>query len=708
MTKKIALGKIAREYFEVIVLLLVGFLVVTWFRGDFLINPGDTNFSFYPQHDLLRSLFIWDHHQGLGTLDSMASAKIFPYNLLLAFLSAAGISIYLSQKILFYLIFASSGLSAYFLARHLFALNPYRRIAAFVCANLYMMNPYLIQLRWGSGYIMGLFFYALLPLVFLMWLRGIETKDIKYGIYMVLISLLTLPSLNNPAYSAPILIICGLDLLLRIILNRGNGTELRAIGKIVAATLAVFILVFAFWIVSIVIPLAARFEGLMKSTVQFKQDVITSTASSIINLLRNWGDWGFWGNYRGELYYPYSPAYSSPLFILIGFTITMLVALPIVSLSKYDKATKYRVMLFAFIFVAGVWLSKGIHAPGGKLYDWMLFHIPFGLCFRAAYEKFGALISFSTAILAAYAFDLVLRNLRSNAKRLTVCVIVLVGINIYMFPFWTGDIWRSQTRILGGMRFRIPREYRELQQWLEQQNTDSFRILQLPDNAAAVPGIVSLSLDGVLYTASDPLNRMLTIPSVYLNPFDFSMSENLTSRLYRDYSWSVDGFIGKLGGISRLLNIRLILLRGDASNITYTDIRDPREVEYSLRSLPMIRSFGKLALYAVPGASRASPVYASAATVIVCGDNSTLLPLMEADYCRGNVVFVPVTELEKRPLRLDDSMIRAVVFDMDAKADALPRSFQRNGQSLSCCRGDRLPAGRCWIMHGKTMDFYVP
>lgn len=626
------LKKIKEIYPDLLLIMIVGLLSITWFRGDFIVNPGDTNFSFNPPNDLLRSFFVWDHQQGFGRVDSMATAKIFPYNLLLSLLSLFGISIYGSQKILFYLIFTTSGVTAYFLIKYLLTSKSYNRIVALLGANFYMMNTYLIQLRWGSGYLMSLFFYVIFPLIVLMWFKGRTTKDIKYGIYMALSCLLALPSLSNPAHFLSILVICGLDLLLQLFTNFRNKLNLISLFKYVFTTFLIFVFILAFWMASIAITFKDSLINLSKTTLQFRQEIVTASMSSILNLFRNLGDWGFWTAHAGDLYYPYSPLYRTPLFIIIGFAIVLFSFTALFFLKTQDTEQKHNSIFFSLVFLIGIWLSKGIHDYWRNIYQWAVHNIPLAGALRAAYEKSGILMVIGTTVLVAFSLAIVLQCAKTRNRRIALILFLFSLINIYAWPFWTGDIWRNQSKILPGFRFQIPEYYSDIKKYLDNPEQQGYRILQFPDNATPVPGIITLNLNGRLYSGSDPLSRILETPSIYLNSFNFSVSENMTSMLFQNYSTNPHAFFGGIRSLSKILNIKSVLLRNDSDNTLYSNIRDPDKIRYFLSSFIIEKSFGKLDLYKIADNYFLPHFYPSITPTAIAGDIEVLVPMSYTRY----------------------------------------------------------------------------
>ncbi len=586
-----------KDTFYISVILLLGFLSITWFRGQYLVNPGDTNFSFNPPLDFYRSLFTWDHQQELGRLDSMAAAKIFPYNFLLSLLSFLGVSIYASQKILFYLVFTLSGLAAYFLIKYLFSPNRYVKIGALLGANFYMMNSFLIQIRWGDGYYMALFTYMVFPLLILFWLKGRETKNIKFSLFFNLIFLLALPSFTNAALISPIIIICVLDGLIQIFLNFKKKKELISLFKFSGVFLLIFISTFFFWIVSHVIPLKDELFYLVKSTPLFGVVETSSTMTSVLNLLRGLGFWGFWGDYNGDLYHPHSWPYNSPVFIVIGFLITILSLMPLFLLKKQNRREKFFLFFFALVLMAGICLSKGTQKPLGVIYDLALKNIPVFNIFRFPQDKFGHLMVIGNTVLIGYSLIFLLQIFKEKWKKILPILFFLLLINIYAWPFWTGDIWKEQTIFLPGYRFRIPGEYYQLKDFLNEEKIDT-RIFNLPDNFTSVPGIISINLEKRLYVGSDPLSRLLSLPVFYLNNFDLAVFGPLINNLYSRYIDDPESFSLNLRKLSGLFNTKYILLRGESDNNLYRRIKSPDHIKPFLDSdFNLLKRFGSLSLY---------------------------------------------------------------------------------------------------------------
>ncbi|MGB9911202.1 MAG: hypothetical protein ACPLKP_01210 [Microgenomates group bacterium] len=627
MVKKI----IEKDIFYILIIFLFGFLSISWFKGQYLVNPGDTNFSLNPPNDLLRSLFWWDHQQELGRADYFASFKIFTYNLFLFLLFKTGFSIYSCQKILFYLIFTFSGIGAYFLIKYLLSFSEFKhkQISGLIGANFYMINTYLLQLKWGSGYLMGLFFYAFFPFLILMWFKGKECRNFKFIFYMSLFFLFSLPSLTNPAYIGPFLVIIVLDLLLEFLKNIKKRIKLIYFLKYFLISFLINGIIFTFWILATLLGSFSGYQHFIKSTVLFKQEVTSSSFSSILNLFRNLGDWGFWGKYREDFYYPYSPIYNKWLFILVSFIILFLIFLNLIFLKKQNRETKYFTLFFWVVFLIGIFLSKGIHEPFDQVNQWLLNKFLIFKGFRMAYEKFGPLICISNSILISYSLTLILFLIKRRYIKHIFIFFSFFLVNLYGWPFWTGDVWREETKNLPGFRFKIPNYYEEIRSFLEKQKIN-FKILSLPDNAVEVPGIIILNLESGLYGGADPLARLISLPIYYLDKFNFDNYREINSSLYYFYLDNPESFALFLKRFSGFLNTKYIFLREESTNKVYLNIRPAYFIKPFIDKFFILeRNFDRVAIYKTEDKNFLPHFYISKRIIYSNGKTDNLKEIIE-------------------------------------------------------------------------------
>ncbi|MCD4703626.1 MAG: hypothetical protein K8R64_04945 [Methanosarcinaceae archaeon] len=130
----------SQKYFYVLLILCVSLVSIMWFRGDFQLVIGDYLFPSGRIEEFQRSFYSWDH-LSLGSDNFRILASSMPFGIYLALTEVLGISLVASGKIWLYLLFASMGLSMYFLTITVVKEN-YRYLAGFVAALLFMFNPW--------------------------------------------------------------------------------------------------------------------------------------------------------------------------------------------------------------------------------------------------------------------------------------------------------------------------------------------------------------------------------------------------------------------------------------------------------------------------------------------------------------------------------------------------------------------------------------
>jgi len=178
-------------------ILLVGLLSISWFKDDYLINGSDMTVPLSPMYRLERDLFVWGGYRG----DVWPPMTLFPWDAHFALCTLLNLSVLDSEKIIFYMLFASSGLFMYFLTSDLIK-GKEKHLAGLISALFYMMNPFTMQFRWMGGGNWGLFTYVLLPLMFLFFVRGLKERRnyLRYGVFVGITTLFFASGAVSPAY----------------------------------------------------------------------------------------------------------------------------------------------------------------------------------------------------------------------------------------------------------------------------------------------------------------------------------------------------------------------------------------------------------------------------------------------------------------------------------------------------------------------------
>src|ERR1700690_813626 len=100
---------------SIVVILLFGLLVFTWFDFHLLIDDFDYDFALNPTLGLVRSLHLWDNYANIGVPNPRAVAGLLPNNIYYYLTSLIGMPLYLSQRLFFYAVISLPGLSIFIL-----------------------------------------------------------------------------------------------------------------------------------------------------------------------------------------------------------------------------------------------------------------------------------------------------------------------------------------------------------------------------------------------------------------------------------------------------------------------------------------------------------------------------------------------------------------------------------------------------------------
>jgi len=505
---------------DLFIILLLGTFSLTWFRGDFLISRGDLDFPLaFSTNAYFPYFYVWWDRFNLGMPLTRTLMQI-PYMSIIAFLSVLGFSTVSMEKFIFYIWLTTSGLSMYYLVTTLVN-GRGKRIAGLSAAVLYMTSPYAMVFIYSNLTVSAFFLYAFLPLMLALYAKGLNGKR-GGGFYtsLIAISLITAPAFTNPAYVAIPFLILMLYFVFNIIQSRREQQEIAHKFKFTAIVVLIYLALNAWWLFPFIYYLPSEFMQASQKVIGISDlDVLklSSSGSTVLNVLRLTGFWAFHASYKGDPYYHYAPIYSSNIFTLISFLIPLL-AIASLLLKPKNKCTLY----FGTLAILGLFLAKGLNPPlGNEFYKWLFSSIPIAGAFRNAYEKFGIIIALSYSFLIGTALNQLYSHVKEGrgiAYRVNIikiseilaviCAIFLIA-GVYSWPFWTGDIIPSGGKVIPSARVSVPNYYLDADNWLKHQNED-FRILPLP--MSNLYGIAYSWDHG--YVGPDPSIWLLSKPTI--------------------------------------------------------------------------------------------------------------------------------------------------------------------------------------------------
>ncbi len=467
-------------------IVFVGLLSISWFYGNFLISSVDFNMPVNRIQYFIANFFTWDSRT-LGSFNPRILALTVPLGTFFAFSEIAGLSIVTTEKILFYCVFTISGLSMYYLTTNLLSSNSHRfkNIAGLISALFYMLNPYvainILPIKQVSYII-----YALFPLVFALFIKGLNNKHVLKSALLVVFPLLISTSVFvDPSFVPIVLFPLVFYLLFYLVTNRSKTAISQAL-KFSGATIVIWLLLNLYWLIP---DLYSGANELVKVTAAYGsigtsfQSLVQLNSANFLGGFRLLGYWALNSGYRGDLYILWGPTYQNLLFVIIGFMIPLLALIPILTQPK-DR----HVIFFALLAVVSLFLINGDNSSVGRL---VYSVIPlFSAFFNTPYLRFGMYLTFAYAFLIGYSLaqlsvylDSCCKKIRGFARRLIsvlpILLILFLIIGVYAFPLWTGDVMRTNTSVLPSNRYQLPSYYQDASKWLG-TDASNFNIIILP------------------------------------------------------------------------------------------------------------------------------------------------------------------------------------------------------------------------------------
>jgi hypothetical protein len=635
---------------DLALIVAVGSLSITWFRGDFLINRGDFDLSLDRIRGLTRSLYQWDDNISLGTPNSRITAAI-PYNFFFALSEIIGIPLVIAEKILFYICFTSSGLTMYYLTS---TLVKRKRIASLLSALFYMMNMYSLIFIWNFNYgISYVFMYSFFPLILALYIRGLEEqKGLRYAIQMCIIWILT----NSAAYASPPFFILSWIILISYwlfytIFHRKEKTKIGHALRFTTLLVLIWIFLSMYWIAPMSFSVHSEFAKASVHGIKLSDiDIFRLNSAPLHEALRLAGYWGLYDGYKGDPYYPWASPYASIPFILISFLMPFLAFLPLIFLLK----NKY-VLYFTSLALIGLFLVKGSYPPLEDI-NLQLFSNPVLLrIFRAPIIKFGLIVVLAYAFLIGVGANELYNYLqRFNFKhkaiisKISLFIIMFMLLGVYAWPFWTGDLIYAGGKISASSRIRVPSYYYNASDYLGRQD-EIFRILPLP-----FPTLYSVEYSWDHgYSGTDPSHWLFPKPtvSIFTGDAGYETAAYVVKLFHEDPTFDV-------GKTFALLNIKYVLLHRD-TNWNYieglpwwisTSLEAYQFILSSQKSLFLEKSFGKLDFYRNEN-WRPLHIYATSNALLVNGGLDEMIQSIQRDdFIPGQSVLLLSDQLETQQI----------------------------------------------------------
>ena len=167
------------RHWALIIILILGFLPLTWFKDGLFIAGGDNHWLLDPRPLFYDSLYTWSNLKSAGAIN-FTVGHIFPLPFIWVLLKSFGLSLLVIERIWAVIFFATPAISIYYLVTRLFSNSKTIgfKIAGLMAALLYSLNMFIINSPLNPVLLPVL---AVLPLIFLWWVKALNQKKFSWN-----------------------------------------------------------------------------------------------------------------------------------------------------------------------------------------------------------------------------------------------------------------------------------------------------------------------------------------------------------------------------------------------------------------------------------------------------------------------------------------------------------------------------------------------
>lgn len=568
--------KLRKVSFSIVLILLIPvFLNLIWFKEGNILGAGESGLPFYDfniQQNINKD--AWAYYT-LGHPINIGAAAA-PTYWFLAKLQNLGIPTFVLQATFLWLIFITSGLAVYKLVKMLFPDADW--IQALVAVLFYWFNPFSLVNVWNRFLNNFFVFYALLPLVIYLFIKGLKSQNLNFAILIALVSAILSYALTSMVF---ILLLWGTLFYLGIF-------QFLSFKKNQLFIIKFFLLVIIFWSLTNLWWISQVFSYLglgsfdAVTNTSFTKDTNYNTFFLISERLGNLIDIfrlrhaSFFNNNQLE----WIKLYTFPVIIFLDFLVASIFLLPLL-IRKKDLY----VLMFGGLLLISIFFAKGNSPPLGELFDRVFLHFSFMQLFRNPFEKIGFILSFSATILFAYGFLKVESFLKYRWKTIFRAIIIFWLVIIWGFPFWTGYVFTADETPINnvsiGYQVKVPTVYKDISNLISSK-TGNFRLVVLP-----------IGGEGITYTWEKGYSGV-ELSNQILPKAATSFNTNIP--FYDDISNALGRLISTREGLAKImdiLNSKYVLVRKDIDWKTRR-MRDPDNISQRIEKIASASSLEKI------------------------------------------------------------------------------------------------------------------
>lgn len=535
---------------DIAIFFLLALLSLSWFRGNNLINGGDFGMPLDWIQYFKSMSSVWMEAYSLGAAAPRGIASIFPYATFGALMQSLGFSLVFIEKIFFYVWFAGSGLSMYFLCSVL----GMKRLGKLTASIFFMLNPFSLIIVWRVSHALIQMPYCFAPLYLALYIYGLKKKKgLGYIFLFVLAWILT----TVPAYAWPAaLAIHLIPIFFYFVLSLIYFSQERTfILKFTLKLALVFFGLNFYWLFPFIYSISESITGAHSQFFMNDLDTLKLTSVKIVDSIRLLGYWALHGGYKGDPYHPYETYYNSSLIIIISWLTPIMVLL-----GFFNKESRRKPLLIFFIatIVFGLIGMAGPYSPLGGLLIGLYNAFPsLALLTRFTILFFGIFTYTLFAVLVGYGFLYLYDQGKKILGKFILIPISIISILLFVvlvWPFWTGDVIKNEVGLSPGERVQVPAYWWQAGEWIKAQK-DFFRILPLPMSRTYN---VSFAWEQG-YGGGDITHWLLDKPTVNVDTGESFKIPYLIGSLIEEEKDFKD-----VGKILRFLDVKYLLFREDS------------------------------------------------------------------------------------------------------------------------------------------------
>jgi len=533
-----------KNLFLISLLLIPLILTIIWFRNGLITGGGEEGIIYYNANKVLQlSTSAWlEYGTGGSTLGYLSRAPVVYLSLIT---EKIGLSLFVFELIIFYVLMAVGILSMYYLTFILADKYKDRNLVAFVSALFYLLNPFSMSQIWGRGLHPQYFSFTLLPVTLLFFCLGIKSKKYIYSILIALISAILATAFGILTFVIVYWFVLVIYLLYEIAISRDKKRVVFFGIKFTLLTFIFWCFINSWWLMPLFLSsgniYTAGISGFEENLGTLLGVSRNFTPDILIRLLQ-----------RTYFFDPsaFSPIYSSLVFQLISWLPVIFVLFGLVKVFK-DRLIKFR--LFALLLVLGLIVSLGANFPFGWLFVEVFKKVVVLQAFRNPFEKFGLVLVLGYSPLFAYGLVSVFDRIKF--KNLWLILVLILTCGIFAWPMWTGRVIAGPDKKIG---ISVPSYYKDLQNWLNLNNED-YRLFMTPIWSG--DGAFYQWDSGGRYQGGDPMVFILDQPSI---------SNTLRAPFYYDFITSIRKYMERMDTAPALslLRAKFLIDRKDAIFIT--------------------------------------------------------------------------------------------------------------------------------------------